>query len=113
MARVNESISMYSGESRIIRDTILNADNNNEIMDLTGYTAKFIIHNKGNIVVQKDLTNGMEIQDPESGVIEIRLLPADTINLSGTYSFEVQLKRGIDERVIVTLGRISITKAYS
>lgn len=114
MARVNESISMFSGESKVIRDLIVDADNNNIPLDLTNYNIKFIIHNKGNVVVEKtSQTGGVVKSDPTNGIAEIRLLPDDTDTLSGTYSFEVKVSNNSNENIIVTLGRITITKVYS
>lgn len=113
MARVNESISMYSGEYKKIQDLIVDADSGNIPLNLTDFTAKFIIHNKGSVLVEKEIDSGIEILDIEGGLIEITLLPVDTANLSGTYSFEVKLDNNINQPSIVTLGRITITKVYS
>lgn len=113
MARVNESISMYSGEYKKIQDKIVDADSGNIPLDLTDFTAKFIVHNKGNVVIEKTLGDGIEITDAEQGLLEITLFPNDTKDLSGNFSFEVKLDNNVDQGSIVTLGRISITKVYS
>lgn len=113
MARVNESISMFSGETKVIYDTIVDSDNNNTPLDLNGFSIKFLVHDKGEQKILKTIQNGgVVIEDASAGICKITLLPADTQNLSGNYSFEVRVTAG-NQSSIVTLGRLTITKVYS
>lgn len=113
MARVNESISMYSGESRIIQLSIKDQDNNGIPLNLTGFSIKFLVHLNGVTKILKEINNGITILNAQEGEIEIRLAAVDTIELSGAYLFEVKVTNPTNEDIIVTLGRMTVTKVYS
>lgn len=113
MPRVNESISMYSGESRIIKLSIVDQDNGGIPLDLTNYNLTFLAHLNGVTKILKTESNGITILNPQTGQLEIRLSSADTRELSGTLLFEVKVTDINNEEVIVTLGRMTITKVYS
>ncbi len=113
MARTDKTISMYSGETKIIENTILDSDNDNIPLNLTGFDIKFIIHDKGIVKVIKTIqNNGIQVTSASEGKCRINLLPSDTHTLSGQYHFEVRVTSG-NQSSVVSLGRISITKSYS
>jgi hypothetical protein len=113
MAKVNETISMYSGETRYINIAITDADNSNIPLNITDYQINFLAHMNGIPMIEKSIGNGVSVINAPSGTAQITLNTDDTKTLSGDFLFEVEVVSPADEVSIVTFGRMKITKAYS
>lgn len=113
MAKINETISMYSGETRYINITITDGDNNNIPLNIANYNINFLAHMNGTPMIQKSIGNGITITSGAEGKAQIFLDTDDTKTLSGDFLFEVEAVSPADEVSIVTFGRMKITKAYS
>lgn len=113
LTKVNETISMYSGETKYINIAITDADNNNIPLNITNFQINFLAHLNGTPVIQKNLGNGIIFTNASEGKVQLLLVTDDTKNLSGDFLFEVEAVSPTNEIAIVTFGRMKITKAYS
>lgn len=103
------TVTMYSGDSRRFEITVREEGGNT--MDLTDCS---IIWGMGTrqptpyTVVTKATGSGITILDALNGLIEWKLLPADTESLSGDYEHELEVTDTAGDVFTVMTGKIRI-----
>lgn len=91
-----DKIEIVRGDSAAFDVTFRDAEEN--LIDLTGGTVFFTVKRRvtdddDSAVLTVDLVvDDLDDIEPESGTIEIALQPEETSELSGVYSYDVQLK---------------------
>jgi hypothetical protein len=102
----NQNFEMFQGDTKNIVVTVTGTD-------LTGASIKWAMKRSVSstvVDVSKSIGNGISITSasPTSSVFEIKLDPADTINLKGDYYHEAEVKDAQNNVSTVMTGRISI-----
>ena len=92
MTMMGQDFQMLSGNYRLLRCTVV--DDNQNPVDLSGFI-NFRWGAKSNYrlphpSVEKELGDGIQLEQGEVNVALVELLPADTINLKGTYHHELK-----------------------
>lgn len=117
MTEIRQDITehFYAGNTKTIQVTIYNLNGTRK--ELTGAELTYVIvTDAGLIVVAKSSANGIgeiEVSDPANGIAIVKLIPADTTSLAGTYRHQMNVvdSGGVEETVMV--GKVSISRAYS
>lgn len=82
MTKLNQNLTVWTGDSRVIALTINDADGDE--VNLTGATVRYAIAEaatSGTKLVEKTTSSGISITDAANGKCEITLAPADTTAL--------------------------------
>jgi len=94
----NETKPLFCGDSKRLRFTLVDGDNGNAILNLTGLTVTWKLAQRDGVqstfkapVLTKVSTDAAQIEVTAlSGIAEVILLSADTVNLSpGKYTYTV------------------------
>lgn len=105
MVKVGQNATVYRGNRKILRFTIVDADNSNSALNVTTYTLRFaatITSASGDpvetaAVIQIDSTNDptqVVKTDAANGIVDVILVAADTSSLNpGEYYMELE---GVD-----------------
>lgn len=101
MVVANQTDSMYAGNKRTLRFTIVDEDTvGSPALNLTGRVLKFVLASvspNGDILttplIEKKSTTPAQITvtDAVNGIAEVYLLEADTLPLLGDYYFELEV----------------------
>lgn len=110
MAKSDQNITMFAGDSKNLVVTVLN-DSGGPI-DLTGAVIKWIMYrnNVGADVTKSSLNGGITISDPLSGVFTISVLSADTSDLAGSFNHAAQVTDARGFATVVMNGRVTINQ---
>lgn len=122
MVQANLSTFIYAGNRRILRFTVTNEDTaGSPPYDLTTSIVKFALAAFGgnNQPLKKnpklsfstlDASPQVVITTPASGIVEVELLPADTVNLPpANYYFELEVFNNTQtQSVVVATGTIEV-----
>jgi hypothetical protein len=114
--------SVYAGNQREIRYTVIDQDNGGVAKDLTGISARWALARLSTSgdpitatpVVTKDSANGsseINITDPTNGKLSVFLLGTDSEPLAGDFYFELELY--IDSTpftLVVATGTLTVLK---
>lgn len=84
--------TLIQGTTKILNCTIFNS--NNELLNLDNiidikFGARYYGDNSGMPIILKTLTNG--IQKLGLGIIEVKLNPNDTSDISGKFQYEIRI----------------------
>lgn len=105
MTEINQSFSIYAGESKNIVVPITKEGGTD--IDLTGVIIKWIVKQRDSsttILIEKDTP----IITADGNVLTIPLRPSDTTGLSGTYYHRCELIDSHDNDSVLFTGFISI-----
>ena len=108
---VSQNFSMFSGDDKLLRVTITDANNGDLPFNLTGTTStiwKAGRTSSSAVKVTKTLGSGITITDAVNGILEITLTPADTAALQGDYYHELQIVDASGKKRTVLAGTASI-----
>lgn len=108
MAKTNQNVNMYSGNTMPIYVTI--KDKQNKVVPIDeGDTFEWIMKLRGRTIAEKDSANGISIIDAALGRVCIRLLPEDTKGTSGECDHELLMIDSDGTKTTVTTGKVLIT----
>jgi hypothetical protein len=116
MVQTDQNDTMYAGNKRTLRFTVLDEDNNDAPLDLTPFTIKWAmskVNQEGQFlltpVLEKILGSGITITGPDDNIAVVELLGADTDTLNAAdYYMELELFDGSNESVVVATGTMTI-----
>jgi len=115
MTEINQDVSIYQGDAREI--DILIRDENGSILDLTGYSAIWVVANPNTmeILLTKTTVSGITIPYPTSGILTVSLLPEDTrlMKPADWYYHEVKVTDSCLNPVTVTTGDFEVVKSLA
>jgi hypothetical protein len=104
-----ENFEVWSGEDRTL--TLHARDSNNAVVNLTGYTVKWLVGIPPNrpylqwSVISKTGT----VTDPTNGIFTVSLLASDTQDITGNYLHEA-LASINNTTAVVSTGRLKIRR---
>lgn len=102
----------YAGNYKVLRDTIRDANSN--LMDLTGCEITFALFDDKNVTyVVKSSVDPTQIDIVGTGVVDIILLPEDSLHLKGSYRYHVNVVDGNGYEETVTSGKINIFASFA
>lgn len=118
MSATNDLVSLYAGENRALRFTVTENDGVTPT-DLTGLTLRWAMAARmpnspgyaAAVLTKLSSTVGhMTIAAPASGVVDVNLLSADTLNLTpGQYEYQLWLTTAGGESFPVATGKLALT----
>lgn len=120
MVVANLTDTIYAGNRRIQRFTVVDEDTaGSPAFDLTGLVVKYALARfgtngeplKSSPLLDLSSTGAqVTITTPASGIVEVELLPADTVDLTpGDYYFELEVYNGAEtEGVVVATGTLTV-----
>lgn len=126
MASLNQNDTFYAGNSRVLQYTVVNADAaGSPALDLTAFGTDpadikwtlVAVASNGSPVVDSPLvekkrslgTSSIQITSAATGVLQVKLAPADTANLAPrAYYSELELFDGVGGQVVVATGTITL-----
>lgn len=108
MAKTNQNVNMYSGNSMPIYVNIRDKQNKPVPID-EGDTFEWVMKLRGKVIAEKDSANGISVIDALNGRICIRLLPIDTKGTSGECDHELLMIDSDGTITTVTTGKVFIT----
>lgn len=112
MASMEQYLEVRAGTTRSIAIDITQADGSPaNLAGLQGTDLKFDLSQGGTIKLSKDLSDGIAITDASKGKALITLTVADTLQLSGRYSWLVCLTTTDDEIYDVADGSLVVLGA--
>lgn len=103
------SIEIFQKNSHLMRMSISDEQG---VVNLTDMKIFFVAVRGGECIIEKSTSHGIEIVEPEQGLIEINLESEDTNLRTGTYHTEVLLVYKNTKRFTVFQGRIIIKKSH-
>lgn len=105
----SQDLCMTSGDAPILELTIMERSSG-EPVDLTGSSAVFVVglKNSRRIVLTKNGASGVSVVDAESGRIDVDMQAADTADLAGVYSYELQITDVLGNRTTPLRGDFTI-----
>lgn len=115
MTATEQDIEIWSGESKTIDPSPLTEEDTDEIVDLAGATLRWVIVNRVNdeVLVTKELGDGITVRDEQNGEWEINLVSADTEDLEGSYYHEARVVDGDGNESVVSVGEFVIKDGYA
>lgn len=91
MTYTGQNLELYRGKDRIIE--VIVYDGAGVPLDIDGYSFTWVVYKPitGVISLTKTVGSGIVITIPSDGVLEITLVPADTLSLLGQYNHEGEI----------------------
>jgi hypothetical protein len=112
MPLIQQNFSLAAGD-----DKIISLDINPDVESLVGTNLTFRAYDQsfgvplGDALVTKNLDDGLEISDPDYGIVLITFVRADTIDLMPkNYAFEITTYDPNDKRITVTQGIMTLNR---
>jgi iron uptake system EfeUOB component EfeO/EfeM len=109
----SQDFSMYAGDSRTLTVTV--TDQNNNPVNLTNSTIKWVLINGNAVIKAKDnqAIGGITITNATSGQFSITISAQDTAKLqAGTYQHEARLIDSNGNSAIIFTGNVTIIPSY-
>lgn len=109
MTSLSQNVTMWSGDSKKLRFTVI--DDAGAAKNLTGAAIVWKAAKtagSSTALITKSVGSGITITDPTGGLFEVRLDPADTASLSGDFYHEAQVTDALGDVATVAIGRIRI-----
>jgi len=118
MAVTGQTDIMWANNKRSLVFTIVDSDNGDVALDLTGLTVKWAlsrIDSSGAYLTAPVLEkatggSGIVLTDAPNGICTVTLDAVDTVDLSGIFHFELEVFDGTPEGVVVATGQLTINK---
>jgi hypothetical protein len=91
MTFTGQNLKLYRGKDRVIEVIVENGVGGR--LNIAGSAFTWVVYKPavGTIVLTKSVGSGVEITVPASGIMEITLVPDDTLNLLGQYNHEGEI----------------------
>lgn len=114
-----EKQTMYAGEKKVLRFTVIDKDTVGEPpLDLTPFVVRWTLsrltdsgYSSTPTVSKSTTTSGVVKTNPVAGVCEVTLLRVDTEAISlGGYHQELELVDGLGELAVVAVGDIDVLR---
>ena len=120
MTETNDDLVIYANTKHVLAFSVLNADDNDNPLPLTGLTVQWSLARKtergyeGQATVFKDTTSGgITVTDAPGGKLEVSIDPADTEALLGDFHQELEVVDGVGRGVVVAVGNVTIFRNVS
>jgi hypothetical protein len=98
----NPTVNLVAGDSKYL---VVSVDG---ITDLTGCTFKWGLIEKGVTILEKTSTSGISVVD---GKVQIKIDPADTLSLHGTYYQECEMTDTLGNVSTIFTGIVTVSKS--
>jgi hypothetical protein len=107
MAVTNQDFTIYQGDEPVLQFTV--QDSAGAALDITGATFKWGLARSlaKTSSVSKTSVSGITIIDGPTGRVDVTLLQADTVGLSGIFVHELSMTLGAKENTVST-GTVTI-----
>jgi hypothetical protein len=91
MTYTGQNLELYRGKDRVIEVAV--KDGYGACLNITGSDFTWVVYKPtiGTIVLSKTTISGIELTIPASGIMEITLIPEDTVSLLGQYNHECEI----------------------
>jgi hypothetical protein len=97
----------YSGDTRRLLVDVVDEDDN--AVDISGADIEYVIADRDdNIVITKDLQDGIAVTDAANGQFRIDIEPSDTADLQGDHLHECEITDQNGEVTTVFTGGVEI-----
>jgi Ethanolamine utilization protein EutJ (predicted chaperonin) len=109
----SQDFSMYAGDSRNLIVTV--TDPNNNVINITGATIKWVLVNGDQVVRYKDnqSAGGITITNATNGQFQVSITSNDTTSLPpGTYQHEARMIDSSGNSSLLFTGNVTISKSY-
>lgn len=125
MTRINQDFEVYAGNTRTVRFTAWEPDPTStdpeaeRILNLTGHTLHWVAKRvlsrdeDDDPAIEKSTPTGVVITDAAGGQCEVRLLPADTENLVGSYYHELESTDGAGTVSTISTGVMTVKRSIA
>jgi len=118
MAREDQDDVFYAGNRRTLRFSIDDQDNPGSKLNLTGLSFKWALVNKRSdgsydvthILQKTSAAGGIVVTNAATGALEVYLLDADTLNLSGDYYYQLEAFDGDGNALMLATGTLTIKR---
>ena len=114
MTAKGQNFEMWQGDDKVLRVTVV--DDADVPVDISGSTIKWVIYKRTgeNVVLSKTLASGIALTVPASGIFEITLDRADTLNLLGnSFNHEAELSDASNNRSTIFTGTVAIHRSLA
>lgn len=115
MAKIQQNFSLSAGD-----DIIISLDVNPDVESLVGTNITMRVYDQefavpiGDPVITKDIDNGLQISDPEYGIVLIQFDSADTMELTPkNYVYEITMYDTEGKRITVTEGVLTLNRTVN
>ena len=125
-ATVNTRFSMYQDNKLTLRFTVRDGDQAevggvHPVFDLTGFTVQWALSRgttsqfvtTASVLKSSAQITEIEVTDAVNGLLEVKLVGADTATIFGDFYYELELVDGMSEKVVVAVGEINIIRNVS
>ena len=111
MTYTGQNLELYRGKDRIVVVTIY--DDAGAPLSIGSHTFTWVVYKPttGAIVLTKTVGSGIVITLPDDGVLEITLVPDDTLSLLGQYNHEGELTTPGGKQDVVFTGYFKVTES--
>lgn len=106
---LNDIPSFYSGDTQNIVVNIV--DENGNAVDLSGSTFKWEMVMRPTSLIKDSSLGEIVVTDTINGILQIKLLPEDSQNITGVYSHELQMTDAQGDITTVLQDKIRILKS--
>lgn len=118
MAQTNQDDTFYAGNTRVLQFAITDAEVDPPVpLDLTGCTVQWALSamlidgSYDTVAILKKDSAGTDViidGDPSTGIVRVRIRPADTAELAGRYYHELEVIDVAGNPVVVATGYLTI-----
>ncbi len=91
MTYTGQNLELYRGKDRVIE--VIVEDGAGARLNIAGSSFTWVVFKPsvGTVVLSKTTVSGIDLTVPASGVMEITLIPEDTVSLLGQYNHEGEI----------------------
>ena len=103
-----QNLELYQGKDRVIE--VIVEDGFGALLDITDHDFTWVVYKPttGVIVLTKTTSDGIVLTVPASGVMEITLIPDDTLSLLGQYNHEGEIETPTGKQDVIFTGYFKI-----
>lgn len=111
-----QNFEIYQGDNKVVIITVY--DENDAILDLTGYSAVWCAYNQSlsdKVIIKSTLPGeGITIPSPTNGQLQITLDSIDTENLNPkTYGHQCEIENAGGSHSTVTVGYMKVNRSIT
>ena len=112
MTATRQDVELAAGSDKILEVTI--TDEAGQPLDLSGLTAatwSVLDRETAQVILQHTLAGSIVVTDPVAGKLQVRLVPADTVDLAGLFEHQLRTVDAANNSAVVTTGTLNIKRA--
>lgn len=101
---------MFAGDTKVLSVTV--QDQDDAIVDLTGAAAEWVLAKQHGAaaLITKTVGSGITITQPLNGQLEVLMQPADSVQLRGSYAYQLEITDAFSRKSTVLYGTIAIRR---